>query len=87
MISLFFRQTSSTYNCFKDAQRTAKELRTSYSNDPEKLNELRMIEQVAEHNVVALNLVRHLGTLDPSLKVYFEFSHHPHFASAVVKRS
>ncbi|XP_027068944.1 uncharacterized protein [Coffea arabica] len=79
--------TSSTYNCFKDAQRTAKELRTSYSNDPEKLNELRMIEQVAEHNVVALNLVRHLGTLDPSLKVYFEFSHHPHFASAVVKRS
>lgn len=79
--------TSSMYNCFKDAQRTAKELRTSYSNDPEKLNELRMIEQVAEHNVVALNLVRHLGTLDPSLKVYFEFSHHPHFASAVVKRS
>ncbi|KAL3532292.1 hypothetical protein ACH5RR_005813 [Cinchona calisaya] len=79
--------TLSMYNCFKDAQRIAKELRITYSNDPEKLNELRRIEQVAEHNVVALNLVCRLGTLDPSLKIYFEFSHHPYFASAVVKRS
>lgn len=75
------------HNYFKDAQRIAKELRITYSNDPEKLDELRRIEQVAEHNVVALNLVCRLGTLDPSLKVYFEFSHHPYFASAVVKRS
>ncbi|KAL3535910.1 hypothetical protein ACH5RR_004371 [Cinchona calisaya] len=80
-------ETLSAYNCFKDAQRIAKELRSSYSNDPDKLNELLSIEQVAEHDVVALNLVCRLGTLDQSLEVYFEFSHHPYFASAVVKRS
>ncbi|KAL3535906.1 hypothetical protein ACH5RR_004367 [Cinchona calisaya] len=44
-------RTLSTYNCFKDAQRIAKEPRTNYSNDPDKLNELRSLEQVAEHNV------------------------------------
>ncbi|CAK9136483.1 unnamed protein product [Ilex paraguariensis] len=75
------------YNCFKDAQRIAKELRSSFSNDRDRMVELRQIEQVAEHNGVALNLVCRLGTLDPSLKVYFEFSHHPYFATAVVKRS
>ncbi|KAA8522977.1 hypothetical protein F0562_009400 [Nyssa sinensis] len=75
------------YNCFKDAQRIAKDLRSSFSNDPDRMAELRRIEQVAEHNGVALNLICRLGTLDPSLKVYFEFSHHPCFATAVVKRS
>ncbi|KAH7853902.1 hypothetical protein Vadar_007875 [Vaccinium darrowii] len=44
-------------NCFKDAQRIAKELRSSFSHDPEKMAELRRIEQVAEHNGVALNLI------------------------------
>ncbi|CAL5438957.1 unnamed protein product [Camellia sinensis] len=76
-----------THNCFKDAQKIAKELRNSFSHDPERMAELRRIEQVAEHNGVALNLISRLGTLDPSLKVYFEFIHHPYFATAVVKRS
>ncbi|GFS30812.1 MAK10 homologue [Actinidia rufa] len=75
------------HNCFKDARRIAKELRSSFSNDQERMAELRRIEQVAEHNGVALNLICRLGTLDPSLKVYFEFCHHPYFATAVVKRS
>lgn len=75
------------YNCFKEAQRSAKDLRSSFSNDPDKMSELRRIEQVAEHNSVALGLISRLGTLDPSLKVQFEFSHHPFFATAVVKRS
>ncbi|XP_024965539.1 N-alpha-acetyltransferase 35, NatC auxiliary subunit isoform X2 [Cynara cardunculus var. scolymus] len=74
-------------NYFKEAQRIAKELRSSFSNDANKLAELRHIEQVAEHNGIALNLVSQLGSLDPSLKVSFEFNHHPHFATAVVKRS
>lgn len=74
-------------NCFKDAQRIAKELRSSFSHDPEKMAELRRIEQVAEHNGVALNLICRLGTLEPSLKIYLEFSHHPYFATVVVKRS
>lgn len=75
------------YNFFKDAQRISKELRNSFSNDPVKMAELRSIEQVAEHNDVALNLISRLGTLDSSLKIYFEFSHHPYFATAIVKRS
>ncbi|KAK9268389.1 hypothetical protein L1049_000138 [Liquidambar formosana] len=75
------------YNYFKDAQRIAKELKSSFSNDPDRVAELRRIEQVAEHNGVALNIICRVGSLDPSLKVSFEFSHHPYFAIAVVKRS
>ncbi|XP_024033237.1 uncharacterized protein LOC102618699 isoform X2 [Citrus sinensis] len=75
------------YNYFKDAQRIAKEIKSSFSNDPEKLAELRRIEQVAEHNGIALNVISRVGALDPSLKVTFEFTHHPCFATAVVKRS
>ncbi|GJX16317.1 N-alpha-acetyltransferase 35, NatC auxiliary subunit isoform X1 [Tanacetum coccineum] len=74
-------------NYFKEAQRIAKDLRSSFSNDTNKLTELRHIEQVAEHNGIAFNLISRLGSLDPSLKVSFEFNHHPHFATAVVKRS
>ncbi|KAL0315558.1 UNVERIFIED_CONTAM: hypothetical protein Sradi_5434000 [Sesamum radiatum] len=79
--------TLSEYNCFKDAQRMAKELRSNFANDPDRMAELRRIEQVAEHNCVALNLLCRLGTLEPSLKISFEFIHHPHFAVAAVKRS
>ncbi|XP_052181758.1 uncharacterized protein LOC127794578 isoform X2 [Diospyros lotus] len=74
-------------NCFKDAQRIAKELHSSFAHDMERMAELRRIEQVAEHNGVALNLISRLGNLEPSLKVYYEFNHHPYFATAVVKRS
>lgn len=75
------------YNYFKDAQRIAKEVKSSFSNDPDKLAELRRLEQVAEHNSVALNVICRVGAVDPSLKVSFEFNHHPYFATAVVKRS
>lgn len=74
------------YNYFKDAQRIAKELKSCFSNDPERVAELRRIEQVAERNGVAQNVICRLGALDPTLKVSFEFSHHPYFAIAVVKR-
>ncbi|XVF34582.1 hypothetical protein REPUB_Repub18cG0071000 [Reevesia pubescens] len=80
-------QTLVMYNYFKDAQRIAKEVKSSFSNDPDRLAELRRLEQVAEHNSVALNLICRLGALDPSLKVSFKFSHHPFFATAVVRRS
>ncbi|KAL3535902.1 hypothetical protein ACH5RR_004363 [Cinchona calisaya] len=79
-------RTLSTYNCFKDAQRIAKDLGANYSNDPDKLNELLSVEQVADIMLLP-NLVCRLGTLDQSLKVYFEFSHHPYFAFAVVNRT
>lgn len=80
-------QTLPMHNCFKDAQRIAKDLRGSFANDPGRLAELRQIEQVAEHNYVALNLLCRLGNLEPSLKISFEFIHHPYFATAAVKRS
>lgn len=51
------------------------------------MQELRQIEQVAEHNKIALNVINKVGTRDPSLIVSFEFTHHPVFAVAVVKRS
>ncbi|KAL9151270.1 hypothetical protein ABFS82_11G042300 [Erythranthe guttata] len=79
--------TLSMHNCFKDAQKIAKGLHGNFANDPDRMVELRRIEQVAEHNAVALNLVCRLGTLEPSLKISFEFVHHPHFAVASVKRS
>ncbi|KAJ4709062.1 N-alpha-acetyltransferase 35 NatC auxiliary subunit [Melia azedarach] len=79
--------TLAMYNYFKEAQRIAKEIKSSFSNDPDKLAELKRLEQIAEHNGVALNLICRVGALDPSLKVTFEFSHHPFFATAVVKRS
>ncbi|CAM8923051.1 unnamed protein product [Rhodiola kirilowii] len=75
------------YNYFKDAQKLAKELKSNFSNNPERVSELRKLEQVAEHNSVALNLISRLGSLDSSLKVSLEFNHHPYFATVVVKRS
>ncbi|KAK9102058.1 hypothetical protein Sjap_019312 [Stephania japonica] len=64
-----------------------KELRSSFSSDPDRLDELRQIEQIAEHNRVALNVICQAGASDTSLKVSFEFTHGPCFAIAVVKRS
>ncbi|KAK4854328.1 hypothetical protein QYF36_022325 [Acer negundo] len=75
------------YNYFKNAQRIAKEIKSSFSDDPDRLAEVRRLEQVAEHNGVALNVICRVGALDPSLKVSFEFTHHPYFATAIVKRS
>ncbi|GAY37413.1 hypothetical protein CUMW_028790 [Citrus unshiu] len=60
---------STSYARLSDAQRIAKEIKSSFSNDPEKLAELRRIEQVAEHNGIALNVISRVGALDPSLKL------------------
>ncbi|KAI4335670.1 hypothetical protein L6164_014298 [Bauhinia variegata] len=75
------------YDYFKEAQKIAKEVKSSFANDPDMMTELRRVEQVAEHNSIALNVISRVGALDPSLKISFEFSHHPFFATAVVKRS
>lgn len=75
------------YDHFKDAQKIVKEVKSSFSNNPEKSAELRRLEQVAEHNSIALNIISRAAALDPALKVSFEFNHHPYFATAVVKRS
>ncbi|MED6205139.1 hypothetical protein PIB30_015261 [Stylosanthes scabra] len=72
---------------FKEAQRIAKEVKSSFTHDPDKMAEIRRIEQVAEHNNIALNVIRQVGALEPSLKISFTFTHHPFFATAIVKRS
>lgn len=84
---LFFLQTRVIYNYFKEAQRIAKEVKSSFANDPDMMAELRRVEQVAEHNNIALNVICRVGALDPSLKISFTFCHHPFFATAIVKRS
>ncbi|KAK7264879.1 hypothetical protein RJT34_32492 [Clitoria ternatea] len=71
---------------FKEAQRIAKEVKSSFANDSDTMAELRGVEQVAERNSIALNVCR-VGALDPKLKISFAFSHHPFFATAIVKRS
>ncbi|XP_021741786.1 N-alpha-acetyltransferase 35, NatC auxiliary subunit-like isoform X1 [Chenopodium quinoa] len=76
-----------TYNHFKDAQKIVKELKKSFANDPDKMAELRSIEQVTERNNIALNVINRVGALDSTLKISLEFTYHPIFAVAVVKRS
>ncbi|EOA29969.1 hypothetical protein CARUB_v10013072mg [Capsella rubella] len=71
------------YEYFHDAQKIAKDIKVGYANDPDKLAEVRGLEKVAERNIVAVNLF----CQDRSLKVSFEFTHHPYFATAVVRRS
>ncbi|XP_006649138.1 N-alpha-acetyltransferase 35, NatC auxiliary subunit [Oryza brachyantha] len=75
------------YNFFKEIHKITPSLRGSFASEPEKLAEIRQIEQVAEHNRIALNIISQVRAGDPSLRVSFEFTHHPHFAVAVVKRS
>ncbi|KAJ0960348.1 hypothetical protein J5N97_001832 [Dioscorea zingiberensis] len=75
------------HNYFREAQRISTSLRGSFSGDPGRMQELRRIDQVSEHNRIALNVINKVSTHDPSLSVTFEFTHHPFFAVAVVKRS
>lgn len=75
------------YDYFGDAQRISIMLRDSFSDDPDKLAELQQIERVAEYNKIALHVINKLDFNDSSLKISFEFNHHPYFAVAVVKRS
>jgi N-alpha-acetyltransferase 35, NatC auxiliary subunit len=82
-----FHQDLVKYNFFKEAQKIIPSLKGSFASEPEKLVELRRIEQVAEHNMIALNIISQVGAGDPPLRVSFKFTHHANFAVAVVKRS
>nr|XP_029146177.1 N-alpha-acetyltransferase 35, NatC auxiliary subunit isoform X2 [Arachis hypogaea] len=72
---------------FKEAHRIAKDVKSSFAHDADMMAEIRRIEQVAEHNNIALNVISRVGALEPSLKISFTFTHHPFFATAIVKRS
>lgn len=85
LVNIF--QNVMKYDYFGDAQRISIMLRDSFSDDPDKLAELQQIERVAEYNKIALHVINKLDFNDSSLKITFEFNHHPYFAVAVVKRS
>ncbi|KAL9255140.1 N-alpha-acetyltransferase 35, NatC auxiliary subunit-like protein [Drosera capensis] len=76
-----------TSNHFKDAQRIVVELNNSFANGPDRMSELRQIELIAECKSMALNIIGRVGSVDPTLKVSFEFMLHPASAVAIVKRS
>ncbi|GAB2225568.1 hypothetical protein Droror1_Dr00006365 [Drosera rotundifolia] len=76
-----------TNNHFKDAQRIVGELKNCFAHDPDRMSESRQIELIAERNSIALNIISRVGSVDPTLKVSFEFTLHPAFAVAIVKRS
>lgn len=80
---MFLLQTLATWDYFKEAQRIAKEVKSSFAKDPDTMAELRRVEQVAERNSIAYRA----GALDPKLKISFTFGHHPFYATAIVKRS
>ncbi|KAL0922272.1 hypothetical protein M5K25_006245 [Dendrobium thyrsiflorum] len=75
------------HNYFREVQRILASLRGSFSGDSNKLLELHQLEQVVEHNRIALSVIDKVGASDPSLEIRFEFQHHPFFPVAVVKRS
>lgn len=75
------------HNYFREVQRIITSLRGSFARDPERLLELHRLEQVVEHNRVALSVIERVGANDASLEISFEFPYHPYFAVAVVKRS
>ncbi|BAS81437.1 Os02g0803250 [Oryza sativa Japonica Group] len=49
------------YNFFKEIHKITPSLRGSFASEPEKLAEIRQIEQVAEHNRIALNIISQVG--------------------------
>ncbi|KAJ3695497.1 hypothetical protein LUZ60_000874 [Juncus effusus] len=75
------------YDYFREIQRISVSLKGSFAGQPEKLSELRQIEQVAERNRIALNVINQLGAGNPSFRVSLDLSHHPYFAVLLVKRS
>ncbi|CAA6669967.1 unnamed protein product [Spirodela intermedia] len=87
--SIAHADISNIRNChyFLDAQKIVAALRGRLGNEAGRLAELQQIEQVAEHNRIALSVIDRVGPSDPSLRVTLEFDRHPCFAVAAIKRS
>lgn len=80
-------QDARNYHYFLDAQKFVAALRVRLGSEGGRLAELQQIEQVAEHNRIALSVIDRVGPSDPSLRVTLEFDRHPCFAVAAIKRS
>ncbi|XP_078437629.1 MAK10 homolog isoform X2 [Wolffia australiana] len=71
---------------FVDVQKIVAVLKAKLGEGASKFAELQQIEQVAEHNRIALGIIDKLGPSDPSLRVTLEFDCHPCFGVATIKR-
>lgn len=67
-------------------QAVAKASKIELVSKAQRAVEVRQLEQVATRNRVALQIAHQAGPGD-NLRVSFEFSQHPCFAVAVVKKS
>lgn len=86
-INLASLPTQMQFDYFEAAQKDLKKLRHCFPKDSERLHEIQQLEHVAEKNRIALNVIHFAGQASCFPRVSFEFSHHPLFAVAVIKRS
>ena len=84
---LMIQNIGSYYHYFLDAQKIVATIRGRLGEGDAMFLELQQIEQVAEHNRIALNVLDRLGPSDPALRVTLEFDRHPCFGVAAIKRS
>lgn len=73
------------YKIFKEIEKIIPSSKGTFASRPEKLAELRQIEQVADHNRIAINIIDHVGVGDPLLRASFEFTHHHQFCGRSCK--
>lgn len=86
-INLASLATQMQFDYFEAAQKDLKKLRHCFPKDSERLHEIQQLEHVAEKNRIALNVIHFAEQAGSFPRVSFEFSHHPLFAVAVIKRS
>ncbi|XP_057868332.2 uncharacterized protein LOC131075505 isoform X2 [Cryptomeria japonica] len=82
----FLTQFRQMENCFEEALNVLKELRHCAPKGLKRFEEIRQMEHVAEKNRIALSVIL-AGKGDSLPRVSFEFSQHPCFPVAVIKRS
>ena len=82
-----FFQTQMQFDYFEDVQKDLNKLGHYFPKGSEKVHEIQQLEHVAEKNRITLNVIRFVGQGGNFPRVSFEFSHHPLFAVAVIKRS
>lgn len=82
----FLMQFRRMDKCFEEALNVLKELRHCVPKGFRRLEEIRQMEHVAEKNRIALSVIL-AGKGNSLPRVSFEFSQHPCFPVAVIKRS
>ena len=82
-----FFQTQMQFDYFEDVQKDLNKLRHYFPKGSTEEHEIQQLEHMAKKNRITLNVIRFTGQGVNFSRVSFEFSHHPLFAIAVIKRS